>query len=263
MVSIFDNYSKKQLENVLSNNNTWSGILRELGSYDKHQKMLPILRRRLDDLNIDYSFMNSVPIARKEGHSRNKYTKYTDEEIFRRNNEVSVQTVRRAFKEHIEIPYECAICHLPPIWQGKPLVLTMDHIDGDTNNNEFTNFRWVCPNCDRQLPTYTNRNRKRSSSRPLIPIEDRKSGKNICPYCGHEKEARADFCVDCYNKFQRKVERPSRKILKKDIRSKSFRELSKKYGVSDTAIKKWCKSYGLPHKKLEINQISNEDWLKI
>ena len=36
MVSIFDNYSKKQLENVLSNNNTWSGVLRELGSYDKH-----------------------------------------------------------------------------------------------------------------------------------------------------------------------------------------------------------------------------------
>ena len=262
-MSIFDSYSKRELEQILRDYDTWSEILSVLGSYDKHNKMLPTLKKRLDFLKIDYSFVDNRPIKRKEGVSRNQFTKHTDIEIFCKNNGLSMSVVKRAFKEHIEIPYECAICHLPPIWQGKPLVLTMDHIDGDTDNNEFTNLRWVCPNCDRQLSTYANRNRKRSSSRPLTPIEDRKSGKNICPYCGHEKEARADFCVDCYNKFQRKVERPSRAILKKDIRSKSFRELSQKYGVSDTAIKKWCKSYGLPYKKLEINQISNEDWVKI
>ena len=77
-MSIFDNYTKKELEEVLHKYDTWREILSELGSYDKHNKMLPLLKRRLDELNIDYSFMGVVPNRRKEGTARNKYTKYRD-----------------------------------------------------------------------------------------------------------------------------------------------------------------------------------------
>lgn len=73
----------------------------------------------------------------------------------------------------------------------------------------------------------------------------------------------ADMCVDCYNKLQRRVERPSREVLKEEIRTTPFLKLSEKYGVSDNAIKKWCKSYGLPYKKSEIKLISDEDWIKL
>jgi len=43
-------------------------------------------------------------------------------------------------------------------WQGRPLVLVLDHVDGDADNNHRINLRMVCPNCDSQLPTYKNRN---------------------------------------------------------------------------------------------------------
>lgn len=262
-MSIFDNFSRKELEDVLHRNTTWRDVAKDLGVYDKHNKMIPILIRRLDELCIDYTFLDNIPIRNKPGHYRNQFTKFTDEEVFKRNTIVSLQTVRRAFLEHKEIPYECAICHLPAMWQGQPLVLTMDHIDGDTDNNEFSNLRWVCPNCDRQLPTYANRNRVRRNSRPLIPIEERRSGKNICPKCGKEKEARAKFCVVCSKVESRKVERPTREVLKSEIRTTSILQLGKKYGVSDNAICRWCKYYNLPIHKLKIKEISDEDWEKI
>lgn len=53
----------------------------------------------------------------------------------------------------------CAICGGASEWLGFPLVLVLDHIDGDPTNNRRENLRLVCPNCDSQLPTYKSRNR--------------------------------------------------------------------------------------------------------
>lgn len=56
-----------------------------------------------------------------------------------------------------------------------------------------------------------------------------------------------------YNK-QRKVERPSKEELEVLIKTESFLEIGRKYGVSDNAIRKWCKMYDLPYTKKEINK---------
>ena len=53
----------------------------------------------------------------------------------------------------------CAICGLPSEWNGRALVLVLDHVDGDAGNNHRVNLRMVCPNCDSQLPTFKSRNR--------------------------------------------------------------------------------------------------------
>jgi protein-arginine kinase activator protein McsA len=55
----------------------------------------------------------------------------------------------------------CAICDLPSEWNGAPLALVLDHVDGDSTNNAHENLRLVCPNCDSQLTTYKSRNRGR------------------------------------------------------------------------------------------------------
>ena len=62
---------------------------------------------------------------------------------------------------------------------------------------------------------------------------------------------------------QRKVIRPSREELKQLIRTIPFTRIAEQFGVSDNAIRKWCKAENLPSKKSEINQYSVSEWEKI
>lgn len=54
---------------------------------------------------------------------------------------------------------KCAICGCTPVWNGKPLVFILDHIDGDASNNRRENLRMICPNCDSQLETFKSKNK--------------------------------------------------------------------------------------------------------
>ena len=65
-------------------------------------------------------------------------------------------------------------------------------------------------------------------------------------------------CIDCANKAQRSVERPSREMLKNLVRTKSFVEIGKMYGVADNSIKKWCIAERIPSKKKDIKTYSDE-----
>ena len=53
---------------------------------------------------------------------------------------------------------KCSICGQEPMHNDEPLVMVLDHIDGNAANNDPSNFRLVCPNCDSQLPTFKGRN---------------------------------------------------------------------------------------------------------
>jgi very-short-patch-repair endonuclease len=53
---------------------------------------------------------------------------------------------------------------------------------------------------------------------------------------------------------QRKVKRPSKEKLLIEINEQSFSSLGRKYGVSDNAIRKWCKYYKIPYRKKDLNK---------
>jgi 5-methylcytosine-specific restriction endonuclease McrA len=54
--------------------------------------------------------------------------------------------------------HQCWVCLLKK-WNGQPIPLWVDHIDGNAGNEDLTNFRLICPNCDSQEPTFGGKNR--------------------------------------------------------------------------------------------------------
>lgn len=71
-------------------------------------------------------------------------------------------TLRRAMKSYGFVFDKCDICKSSDSWQGKPLTLQIDHIDGNRVNNSPDNLRVICPNCHSQTKTFGTKNKKRS-----------------------------------------------------------------------------------------------------
>jgi hypothetical protein len=48
----------------------------------------------------------------------------------------------------------CSECGQTSTWNNKPLTLQLDHIDGNSDNNQLSNLRLLCPNCHTQTDTH-------------------------------------------------------------------------------------------------------------
>ena len=155
------------------------------------------------------------------------------------SNKLKERLISEGLKENV-----CEICGQNSQWNGMPLTLQLDHINGDHNDNRLENLRILCPNCHTQTETFGNK---------------RKKPKNHCIDCGVEICDFSTRCNSCARKMRVKYkvslkDRPSKEELSVLIKTKSFVDIGKIYGVSDNAIRKWCKSYGLPHTKGSLKE---------
>ncbi|AKZ55986.1 hypothetical protein SAM23877_2937 [Streptomyces ambofaciens ATCC 23877] len=60
------------------------------------------------------------------------------------------------------VPENCAMCGTGPKWNGRPLRLEVDHVDGAWWDNRPENLRLLCPNCHAATDTYRGRRRNAS-----------------------------------------------------------------------------------------------------
>lgn len=75
-----------------------------------------------------------------------------------------------------------------------------------------------------------------------------KKEKGTCRNCGSHSVPDRKFCAECFKIWllnRRKAIRPSSEILEKLLWEKPTSQIAKDYGVSDNAIAKWAKAYGL------------------
>lgn len=108
------------------------------------------------------------------GHTRGRASPYrlSAEEILRRRepgaNRTRTALLRRALEE-LGVPCRCSECGVGDTWQGRRLVLEIDHVNGDRLDNRRANLRYLCPSCHSQTRTFSVRSRHLGSSED--PVE--------------------------------------------------------------------------------------------
>ena len=65
--------------------------------------------------------------------------------------------------------YSCTCCGISE-HNNKPIVLQVDHIDGNAGNNMPKNLRLICPNCHSQTKSYGGGNKGKGRKARGLPL---------------------------------------------------------------------------------------------
>ncbi|MFI6276359.1 HNH endonuclease signature motif containing protein [Streptomyces sp. NPDC050988] len=150
-------WTRELMEPAVAASRSVSEVLRLLGldgvgGHHTH------ITRRIKAYGLDTShFTGAVRTERGRDNARRR----TSEEILVEDSSTHAKRtpssrLKRAMRE-LGISEHCALCGIEAVWQGEPLPLEVDHIDGNWRNNRIKNLRLLCPNCHSTTDTYRGR----------------------------------------------------------------------------------------------------------
>lgn len=102
----------------------------------------------------------------------------------------------------------------------------------------------LCANCHRKL----HWPEQEVSSIAIVFGESKpKRIRKNCKFCGEIiKSAKSTMCKKCYSIHRKqKVERPTKEELEKMLWQKPTTHIAKQLGISDKAVEKWARYYGI------------------
>lgn len=202
----------------------------------------------------------------KKANSRSTQS-YSDKEFFVENSTRNgASTLKRLISKYRD--YKCECCGISE-WNGKPLKLQVHHINGDNKDNRIENLQILCPNCHTQTDNYCSKNnskrtykeadrikeilenKEKSFKHPSIEEikhvwDNEEKEKYFCKQCGKEIPKGYLYCShECHQKSRRIFDVSAEQLIEDFKELGSFKQVGKKYGVSDNSIKKRCKRKGI------------------
>lgn len=233
--SIIWNLNSEQFQKLCQEKSSLAEILRHFdlrtgaGNYKT-------LKRRIKKENIDISHITlGVGSNKNRVFLHKRKTKDEALELFVENSKSATKEIKKYIQRFNLFDYRCQSCGLKDEWNGKEIVLQLDHINGINNDNRLENLRFLCPNCHSQTDTFSGRRFKKESK---------------CIDCGKDNCKRHDRCQSCASK---KTMNDKRKLLatKEElhdlivVQKIPFTTIGKKFGVSDNAIRKRAMVLGI------------------
>lgn len=239
MSSILYNYTPEELQEMLDTSNGYCDLLRKVG-LNGHGANPETLKKIISEYGLDttQNSKNRSELYRSNAYGIHFKTTIPLADIL--NGEYPNYQPSRLLKRLVEEGYKAYACEICGIaeYNNHPISLQLHHMDGNRENNSLSNLQILCPNCHSQTDNFSGRSSKKKD------VELKKS-----------KEKR----------IWKSTKNPplDRDALKSKIRSIPFTKIANDLGVTDNAVRKWCKKYNLPFKKSEIKNITEEDWEKI
>jgi 5-methylcytosine-specific restriction endonuclease McrA len=144
---------RAELASAVQASTTLAGVLRLLGRPNNGSSRRTV-RRSIEAHGL------SVEHFTGQAHCRGVPSPYRKAavDVLRREESGSHRTrtalLRRALDD-LDVPRVCAECGTGDVWRGRPLVLEIDHINGDRLDNRLENLRYLCPSCHSQTGTFS------------------------------------------------------------------------------------------------------------
>lgn len=157
--SIFKTMSSEEFKQLVSESINISEMLRKYGYSSASGTVARIIKDRIINEGIDVSHF------KKNDGKGNPKPKYELSEILVENSHY--ENIGRLKKRLVKaglLKYECKNCSNKGYWNGKPLVLQLEHKNGKHNDHRLSNLCFLCPNCHSQTETYSGRNADRTKT---------------------------------------------------------------------------------------------------
>lgn len=230
--------NEERLSEAVTKCDSVAAVLRFLGYKSLAGGTHHHISKRIKRSGLDTShFVNRYENSKKHVPSR----KLSAEQILicrTQGKREHVYKLRRAMIES-GIEHLCSSCGLPPVWNGKQLVLEVDHIDNNFLNNVLLNLRFLCPNCHSQRVRNLNKRMILSGDNLDASSEERLP---LCQRCGKTTKGFGKTCrgcrPQCIKPKPQKIDWPSLDVLLKAKSERKVFALGKLLGVSDVAIHK-------------------------
>lgn len=124
------------------------------------------------------------------------------------------------------------------------------HLNGDRANNRNENLLVILKSQHAKLHMWFNSGApsiERTWQNGENSLKAKFDPPQYCKVCGLTLQIDQNkYCsTTCQGLTYRRVERPSKEVLKKQLETMSLLAIGRKYSVSDNAVRKWVKAYGL------------------